>query len=343
MLRHAISPASFFTQVSNEIIRHPRLSSDAVRLLTWQLSLPKDLDQPLSETAKRAGIKKTGFIHAKRQLAAEGYFHEWRRQGEGGRWSTTQLVSNVPLSAQAAIAVRDGCPADHIPTVGQPKHRPVGRFQENTGQNISNPPSPPPAPTDPEDAHTQIEGQEELPAAETSEAMPDVPAVPESLAERGALALAVVSHSERRLRLSGRELAGLAPLVDEWFQRGAAMGDLRQALTERLPLTVHSPAGLIRHRLLRKMPPVPTFAEQHAAEIRANGGRSRLSGTRECQGEHVQARLFRPVADEALCPQCRNEAATDSQNAKSRSDCAAARRDASTARRAMKGVTEVIA
>ncbi|MEV4506080.1 hypothetical protein [Streptomyces klenkii] len=325
--------------MSNEIIRHPRLSSDAARLLTWQLSLPEGIDQPLSETAKRAGIKKTGFIRAKRQLAAEGYFHEWRRQGEGGRWSTTQLISNVPLSAQAAIAVRDGRPAGHIPAVGQPENRPVGRSQKNTEQNIDNPPSPPPASANPEDAHAQAEEKEELPSPEAPEPTPGVPAVPGPLAERSALALAVVSHGERRLRLSGRELASLAPLVGEWFHRGAAMADLREALTDGLPSMVHSPAGLIRHRLLRKMPPVPTFAEQRAAELRATGRQSRLSGTRECQGEHVQAQLFRPVADEVLCPQCRHEVAAASQNAESGSAAAATLRGAITVRTAANGVT----
>ncbi|MCC3768583.1 hypothetical protein K6I34_000495, partial [Streptomyces sp. UNOC14_S4] len=138
MLRHAIAPARFFSQVPNEIIRHPRLSSDAVRLLSWQLSLPEGADQPLSETAKRAGIKKAGFIRAKRELAAEGYLHEWRRQGTDGRWATTQLISNVPLSAEDAAAVRDGRPAAGIPTAGGPEGRAVGRPQKNTVENTSN-------------------------------------------------------------------------------------------------------------------------------------------------------------------------------------------------------------
>ncbi|MEV4925070.1 hypothetical protein [Streptomyces roseoverticillatus] len=130
--------------------------------------------------------------------------------------------------------------------------------------------------------------------------------------------------------------------MGEWFQRGAAMADLREALTDGLPSTVHSPAGLIRNRLLRKMPPVPTFAEQRAAELRANGRQSRLSGTRECQGEHVQAQLFRPVADEALCPQCRNEAAAASQNAQSSSAAAATLCGAKRVRTAVNGVMEVV-
>ncbi|MFF4156473.1 hypothetical protein [Streptomyces sp. NPDC001678] len=123
MQKHAIPPARFFTQVSNDIIRHPRLSSEAVRLLMWQLSLPDDVDQPLSETAKRAGIKKTAFQRAKQELIAEGYVHEWRGQGSDGRWATTQLVSNVPLSEEDALAVRGGSrpaapPAAVKPAVG---------------------------------------------------------------------------------------------------------------------------------------------------------------------------------------------------------------------------------
>jgi hypothetical protein len=106
MLRHAIAPARFFTQVPNDIIRHPRLSSDAVRLLTWQLSLPEGADEALSRTAARAGIGKCAFLRAKGELKAEGYLHEWREQGVRGLWSTVQLVSNVPLTGEEAAAVR---------------------------------------------------------------------------------------------------------------------------------------------------------------------------------------------------------------------------------------------
>ncbi|MBP2403991.1 hypothetical protein SNS2_2257 [Streptomyces netropsis] len=52
MLRHVIAPERFFTQVSNEIIRHPRLSANAVRLLMWQLSLPESVDGPQWEEAR---------------------------------------------------------------------------------------------------------------------------------------------------------------------------------------------------------------------------------------------------------------------------------------------------
>ncbi|MBB5121354.1 hypothetical protein [Streptomyces eurocidicus] len=307
MLRHAIAPARFYSQVPNEIIRHPRLSSDAVRLLSWQLSLPEDADQPLSETAKRAGIKKTGFMRAKRELAAEGYLHEWRRQGADGRWSTTQLISNVPLPAERAVAVRDGRPTDGLPTAGGPEGRSVGRPQKNTEENISHPPSPAPVAVSEHAAgQAYVAGREDTNASRASGPDP-VCAVPAPFVERGAQALAAVSHGERRLRLSGREVAALAPLAGDWLRRGSTVADIREALTQWLPDRVHSPAGLVRDRLTRKRPEAPTFAEQRAAERSTAVARSgpRVAEMRECAGEHVQPRLFRPVDGEALCPSCR--------------------------------------
>ncbi|MFD8994323.1 hypothetical protein [Streptomyces abikoensis] len=279
MHKHAIPPARFFTQVSNDIIRHPRLSAEAVRLLMWQLSLPDGVDQPLSETAKRAGIKKTAFQRAKRELIAEGYVHEWRGQGPHGRWATRQLVSNVPLSAEEALVVRDGGrpaepPTAVEPAIGEPDDRSVGRSQNNTEENTQNPPS-----------------------------------RPSRLIERGALALSSLSHRERQLRLTGREVAELAPLAAEWFLRGASLTDLREALTSGLPERVHSAAALARNRLTRKLPPMPSFTEQRVQETPAI--EPRVASMRECRGEHVQPRLFRPVAEETLCPACRREQAAE--------------------------------
>ncbi|MFI1799195.1 hypothetical protein ACH427_17855 [Streptomyces sp. NPDC020379] len=264
MLKHVSAPARFFSQVPNEIIRHPHLSSDAVRLLTWQLSLPDGVDQPLSKTAEQAGIKKTAFTRAKRELAAAGYFHEWRGQGAGGLWRTRQLVSNVPLTAEEAVAVRDGGapPSAVPPAIGEPGRPAVGRSpKENTGENTSHP-----------------------------------------LAERGARAIVAVCHAERRLRLAGREVERLAPLAGEWLSRGATLQELREALTDGLPERVHSPVGILRDRLTRKMPdPAPEPAP-------------RPQPLRACTG--TCGRMIRPVADETTCRDCRLEAAgSDSSEA----------------------------
>ncbi|MGW1073240.1 hypothetical protein [Streptomyces sp. NPDC002537] len=299
MLRHVIAPTGFFSQISNEILRHPRLSSDAVRLLTWQLSLPDGVDEPLSKTAQQAGIKKTALTRAKRELAAEGYFHEWRQQGSDGLWTTRQLISSVRLTADQAVAVRDGGdlpaepepeagePAVSPPAVGPPTGRSVGRSHENTeGETTSHPPHP--------------------------------------LAERGAQALAAVCHTERRLRrISGRDVTRLAPLVGEWLLRGATLRDLREALTDGLPERIHHPAGILRDRLTRKMPdPVPERLPQPLPQP-----------LRACSGGC--GRMFRPVADEGRCRGCRTGAAAAAHDTSGA--IAATRRGVNAVREAMYG------
>jgi hypothetical protein len=132
--RHHIAPPRAFTQFSHDLIRHPRLSSDAVRLLTWQLSLPEGARESLSRTAERARIGACAFTRAKRQLKEEGFVHERRLQGPGGHWVTQQLVSNVPLAAAEAAkllgrmpvhapsadASPQVAPSPRIPAVGTP-------------------------------------------------------------------------------------------------------------------------------------------------------------------------------------------------------------------------------
>ncbi|MBB5117997.1 hypothetical protein [Streptomyces eurocidicus] len=282
MLRHVIAPERFFSQVPNDIIRHPRLSAAAVRLLTWQLSLPGESETCLSETAEKAGIKKTAFIRAKRELMTEGYVHEWRRQSARGRWKTTQLVSNVPLSAEEAMALRDGFrPTAAVPAVGEPTGPAVGRHPHNTEENTYNPPS--------------------QPSRE-----PEACDVPGPLVERGGLVIAAVSHRDRRLRLNGRDVQQLAALAGEWLLRGASVKELREALTDGLPERVHSPVALIRNRLVRKMPEAPPLG------LPAPGPRP----LRECAGGCE--RVFRPVGDETRCRDCRLEAAEAAEAAKAR-------------------------
>ncbi|WP_448318648.1 hypothetical protein [Streptomyces sp. CO7] len=127
--RNFIAPTRAFTQLANEIIRHPRLSSDAARVLTWQLSLPPGATETLSETAKRARIGGSAFTTAKRQLIAEGYVHERRVQIERGRWATRQLVSSVPLRAAEADKFLAALPTQGRDTVHRvsPQAAPSGR------------------------------------------------------------------------------------------------------------------------------------------------------------------------------------------------------------------------
>lgn len=271
MLRHAIAPARFFSQVPNEILRHPRLSSDAVRLLTWQLSLPDDAKDPLSKTARQAGIGKCAFSRAKSELKREGYLHEWRQQGGRGLWSTVQLVSNVPLKPEQALALRDGAPAGGNPAAGEPTGRTVGRHPEK-------------------------------PVLENTPHHPGTPPEAPAVTDAGRQLVASILDLEPRLRVPRGMLPELAALASAWLEAGHAPGGVRAHVQRSLPgpkQPVLKPGGLLRY-ILSDVPPAPVEEESRRPEP----VQPRIAQLRECEGVHTQARLFRPAGDEEFCGEC---------------------------------------
>ncbi|MFF6875574.1 hypothetical protein ACFY9S_09700 [Streptomyces sp. NPDC012474] len=306
--RHHIAPPRAFTQFSHDLIRHPRLSSDAVRLLTWQLSLPEGARESLSRTAERARIGACAFTRAKRQLKEEGFVHERRLQGPGGRWVTQQLVSNVPLSeAEAgkilarmpvhvpdAPASRQLAPSARVPAVGAPTRPPAdGHPEKDPGENTSHRPARPDPDARPEPAPDTVE------VPETARAL-----------------VAALPHLSPDLRRIPRGMHDeLARLVSRWLAAGHTPPDIRTHILRGLPddgTPVHRPGGLLRY-LLRDVPPAPAApAPAPGAATSPPAARpsdptrlsSRLAALRECEGDHVQATLFRPVAEETLCRAC---------------------------------------
>ncbi|MFI1970040.1 hypothetical protein BLA24_18455 [Streptomyces cinnamoneus] len=79
---------------------------------------------------------------------------------------------------------------------------------------------------------------------------------------RAYAALATLTAADDRLPLSAADCAALEPLAAEWFARGAGEARLLAALTAGLPPQVHSPAALMRTRLVEKLPPEPERAAQ---------------------------------------------------------------------------------
>ncbi|KOV28349.1 hypothetical protein ADK58_11860 [Streptomyces sp. XY152] len=290
------------------MIRHPRLSSDAVRLLTWQLSLPDGARESLSRTAERARIGACAFTRAKRQLKEEGFVHERRVQGPGGHWVTQQLVSNVPLNAAEAakiLARMPGhtpsadvppqvAPSPRIPTAGAPTPPPTdGHPRKDPGENTSHHPARPERKPDPEPE----------PALETTGTTEKAEAP-----EAARTLVAALPHLSPDLRRIPRGMHDeLARLVSHWLTAGHTPGSVRTHILRGLPddgTPVHRPGGLLRY-LLRDIPPVPVPSSASAAAHPAPAHpSSRLAALRECEGDHVQATLFRPVGDETLCRHC---------------------------------------
>ncbi|MEV4940053.1 hypothetical protein [Streptomyces zaomyceticus] len=308
--RHFNAPSRAFSQFSHEIIRHPRLTSDAVRLLTWQLSLPTHARESFSMTAQRARIGGCAFTRAKRQLIDEGFVHERRVQGPGGRWVTQQLVSSTPLTSDEAAALLarsplptctnrvspQVVPSPRKPAVGQPT-TPVtdGYPDEYLGEDTSNlpaealdEPSPAPVPAP-------------APAPAPADGPPASPHVDDARALVGALPL--LSPALRHIPPGMRD--ELARLAARWLDAGHSSADIHEHVLRGLPgagTPVHRPGGLVRY-LLRDVPPrtLPTPPAPTPARIRLS---VRLEGARECSGPHTQPMLFRPLADETLCAGC---------------------------------------
>ncbi|MFE9768795.1 hypothetical protein ACFYPC_30485 [Streptomyces sp. NPDC005808] len=84
---------------------------------------------------------------------------------------------------------------------------------------------------------------------------PEAPARPTR--SRAYILLAALGRATPALSLSAAACAELAPLLTEWFARGATDEHVLQALTSGLPTPVHSPAALVRRRLTSKLPPEP--------------------------------------------------------------------------------------
>jgi len=97
----------------------------------------------------------------------------------------------------------------------------------------------------------------QVPAPEQAPARTGAGPRPHPTHYRALLLLASLGRTAPALTLSQAECAELAPLLGDWFARGATEEGITHALTGGLPSPVHHPAALIRSRLLTKLPPEP--------------------------------------------------------------------------------------
>ncbi|MGK3091198.1 hypothetical protein ACG93S_15210 [Streptomyces sp. WAC01490] len=321
MLWHAIAPVRRYTKASHDVVRHPRLCSDAKILLLYVQGLPDDQTHvALSEHGQKLGIKGRAFQRAKEQLIVNGFVHERRAAGERGLWATHQLVSNVPLTDADALAVwreagvgAGASPSARFPTVGEPGPRSVGHqlpVDEELGKNSSRPPTEAPS-------QGEAGGEDVAVAGEVVEL-----SAQEAEAERVLLSL---RNSDRQLRLGVPEARKLVGPAVEWLRRGVSAGELRRVLSSGLPRDgVRSAVGFLGHRLVQKMPEPPEGEKPPAgaeagAEPGVEGASSpglpdapptppRVAPLVTCAGpgnEHV----FRAYGGATECPDCQQAAA----------------------------------
>ncbi|MDV5147563.1 hypothetical protein R1T08_26165 [Streptomyces sp. SBC-4] len=282
------------------------MNSDAKVLLLVVQGLPeKERYEALGKYAEALELTPREYRNARKQLIANGYLHEWKWQNERGRWVTDQLTSNVTLTDDEAIALRDGnppeSPSDRESKVGSSRargaqtYKPVDKDCEKTSPH---PPSKARAEREPAPEPPQEPQEPKEPEEHPSDADPDPD--PELFeAERLLLSL---RHSHKDLLLGVREARGLADQAAEWLRRGISAADLRRALTAYLPSSgVRSAVGFLRHRLTEKMP-APTVPDAPPEPP------ARPAPLIACEGPG-NPHVFRPADGETHCGPCRTDAA----------------------------------
>ncbi|CAM5599282.1 hypothetical protein GCM10010329_49890 [Streptomyces spiroverticillatus] len=293
MLRHVTAPSRAFIKVPHTLVRSHALSSDAKILLMHVCGVHENqLRKPLSEHAADVGIKNGPYKRAKRELVQGGYVRDVKYQAEGGRWVTSQQVTNVPWEF----------PSDTDRTVGERVGPSLGDSQpldDNDEMRQTNPPAPE---AELEPVEPEVAEPEALPWEERDDGKTERRDL--AVAEEVLLSL---RYADKTLYLGVREARKLAVVAAEWLRRGISPRELRRVLMSQLPPGgVRSAVGLLGHRLRVKMPPVPAtlpplpalgevplLPVQPAEMVECAGGGDRK--------EH----MFRPVGDEDTCGPCR--------------------------------------
>lgn len=117
---------------------------------------------------------------------------------------------------------------------------------------------------------------------------------------RAAAVLGSLRHRDRRLVLSERETAALAPAVAEWLDRGVGPYEIAEALTSGLPDRIaRRPARLLAYRLAALRPPESAAADPAP---------TRPMPFQDCDGCDRVFRAPRP----GRCRDCREAAAEPS-------------------------------
>ncbi|MFC9429282.1 hypothetical protein [Streptomyces sp. NPDC056987] len=249
-----------FTQIRNAVFRDARLSAKAMGIFGnisthrdgWGIT-PESISAQMRDgvDAVKSGLReleKFGYLQRERErrpngtLGASSYFITDQPELIAETPSSEPEVENPPVADPPVDQPPKGEPAEDRPAVDDQPHKKITNSTRPSGED--HPPSPPPAPL----TRTGVEDGEG-----GEDAAPDQDVL--APAERAAYdALARIAAAEPRLTLGARELVRLAPLAAPWLT-GGTEAQLRQALTAGLPAEVGSPAGLVRRRLLDKLPP----------------------------------------------------------------------------------------
>lgn len=251
---HRSPHSTSFVVVPNSLAQNRAMSYTARGLLIDLLSRPDTWRETCRQMADSSPQGRKALESALNELRGFGYYRVELVRLPNGRLLSEVHVYDVP---QPVLPDATG------PASGA---RESGRRDALLGKNLGKEPS---RPELPEEADCDVVA-EAVPGGREGKDEQAVPVgAPVDEQTRAAVAaLYRAVRPERKLRIGAAEAYALAPLVADWLERGASEAELREALLAGLPVVVHSPVGVLRSRLERKMPgrgpgaPVrPRFAE----------------------------------------------------------------------------------
>ncbi|MEU7327000.1 MarR family transcriptional regulator [Streptomyces parvus] len=205
----------------------------------------------------------------------------WSRTARDNEWWNTYLATET--ASQTAAPAPDTGPA--LPWAASEEPPPPAR-----------PESPPSAGQDPEP--TAVPHQRTPPRAPDAE--PTQP-TREATPSPAYLALARLGRDDHRLALSAGDCTVLEPLATQWLDRGVTTDYLTSTLKAGLPSQVDSPVGLLRRRLIDKLPPrLPAAASTPADTPTSTPARRLLVECTDCGRPGQPEALL-----DGLCRPCR--------------------------------------
>ncbi|MEC4020024.1 hypothetical protein [Streptomyces sp. H27-D2] len=273
-----------FTVIANALAQRPG-SAVTVGVATYILSLPDGAPVSIAALCELFIEGEILISRALQELEDAGYLERRRERGLGGQIRTRTTFYNVPVAVAVGVRGR-GRPTPPPPAPPRPRMRKAADVPEQAPQpEAAAPDARPPAPTGetgqpgpmpgpmpgptpgstpeptPEPAPPQASGPEPAPATAPTPA-PRQPAPP--LADADPLAIVILASLrivDRRLILSQREVAELAPAVTQWLAQGVGHKDITDLLTVGLPDRFRArPAKLLAFRLSERpvaAPPPP--------------------------------------------------------------------------------------
>ncbi|MFE7635126.1 hypothetical protein ACFU7Z_13990 [Kitasatospora sp. NPDC057518] len=241
---HRTEHVRSFTVLPNGLLQDRRLSYTARGLLADLLSRPDGWREDGRHMADTSPQGRGAIRKALKELTEAGYYGVEKIRMPDGTIRTETHVYDTPQLAMPGVT---------RPVSGEAN---TGRAGVPLVKNRYQEPSHPVEQADQQsaavgDTADRLEGREEGQTIDQ-----ETPAAPDEQVREAVATLFRVVRPEPRLRLGEAEATELAPLVAQWLERGSTAQDLAQALLPGLPVPLHSPVGVLRSRLQRKLPPV---------------------------------------------------------------------------------------